>query len=37
MCISLVYIGLTFGIGLSCSLPCFLYYREQINQRNISR
>ncbi len=33
----IVYIGLTFGIGLSCSLPCFLYYREQINERNISR
>jgi hypothetical protein len=33
----IIYIGLTFGIGLSCSLPCFLYYREQINERNISR
>ncbi|NJL61234.1 MAG: DUF2834 domain-containing protein [Methylacidiphilales bacterium] len=29
----IVYIGLTFGIGLSCSLPCFLYYREQITER----
>ncbi|MEO1401845.1 MAG: DUF2834 domain-containing protein [Cyanobacteria bacterium J06635_1] len=23
-----LYIGLTFGIGLSCSLPIFLYLRE---------
>ena len=30
----LVYIGLTFGIGLSCSLPFFLYHREQILERN---
>ncbi len=33
----IVYIGLTFGIGLSCSLPCFLFHREQITERNISR
>ena len=26
----LLYIGLTFGVGLSCSLPFFLYRREQI-------
>ena len=25
----LVYVGLTFGIGLSCALPFFLYRREQ--------
>jgi hypothetical protein len=25
-----VYIGLTFGVGLSCSLPFFLYRREQL-------
>jgi hypothetical protein len=25
-----LYIGLTFGIGLSCALPFFLYRREQI-------
>lgn len=30
----LVYIGLTFGVGLSCSLPFFLYRREQILERN---
>jgi dolichyl-phosphate-mannose--protein O-mannosyl transferase len=27
----LLYIGLTLGIGLSCSVPFFLYRREQIN------
>lgn len=26
----LLYVGLTFGIGLSCALPFFLYNREQI-------
>lgn len=26
----IVYVGLTFGIGLSCSLPLFLYFREQV-------
>lgn len=31
----LLYIGLSFGIGLSCALPCYLYHREQILQRNI--
>jgi hypothetical protein len=30
----LIYIGLTFGIGLSCALPFFLYRREQILERN---
>jgi hypothetical protein len=30
----ILYIGLTFGIGLSCSLPLFLYRREQILERN---
>ncbi|MBD3882285.1 DUF2834 domain-containing protein [Phormidium tenue FACHB-886] len=25
----LVYIGLTFRVGLSCALPFFLYHREQ--------
>jgi hypothetical protein len=29
----LVYVGLTFGIGLCCSLPFFLYRREQILER----
>ncbi len=29
-----VYVGLTFGIGLSCALPLFLYRREQILERN---
>lgn len=29
----MVYIGLTFGVGLSCSLPFFLYRREQILER----
>jgi hypothetical protein len=24
----LVYVGLTFGVGLSCALPFFLYRRE---------
>ena len=31
----ILYIGLTFGIGLSCSLPCFLYYREQRLERPV--
>jgi Terpene cyclase DEP1 len=26
----LVYVGLTFGVGLSCALPFFLYRREQV-------
>ncbi|AFY96114.1 DUF2834 domain-containing protein [Chamaesiphon minutus] len=30
----LLYVGLTFGIGLSCSLPLFLYRRELILERN---
>jgi Terpene cyclase DEP1 len=29
----LLYVGLTFGIGLSCALPFFLYRREQILER----
>ena len=33
----LLYIGLTFGIGLSCSLPLFLYRRELILESNASR
>lgn len=30
----LLYVGLTFCIGLSCALPLFLYRREQILERN---
>lgn len=30
----LIYIGLTFAVGLSCALPFFLYCREQILERN---
>lgn len=30
-----VYVGLTFGVGLSCSLPFFLYRREQILEGNL--
>jgi Terpene cyclase DEP1 len=26
----ILYIGLTFGVGLSCALPFFLYRREEI-------
>jgi hypothetical protein len=33
----LLYIGLTFGIGLSCALPFFLYRRELIIERNTLR
>jgi Terpene cyclase DEP1 len=33
----LVYVGLTFGIGLSCALPFFLYRREQILEQNRCR
>jgi Terpene cyclase DEP1 len=33
----LLYIGLTFGIGLSCALPFFLYRRELILERNAVR
>jgi apolipoprotein N-acyltransferase len=32
-----VYIGLTFGIGLSCALPLFLYRRELILERQNTR
>ncbi|HEY9641247.1 MAG TPA: DUF2834 domain-containing protein [Coleofasciculaceae cyanobacterium] len=28
-----LYIGLTFGVGLCCSLPFFLYHREQLLER----
>lgn len=27
-----LYIGLTFGVGLSCSLPCYLYHRQILEQ-----
>ena len=30
----LLYVGLTFGVGLSCALPFFLYSREQILEQN---
>jgi hypothetical protein len=30
----LIYIGLTFGVGLSCALPFFLYRREQVLAQN---
>jgi Terpene cyclase DEP1 len=33
----LLYIGLTFGVGLCCSLPLFLYHRELILARKLSR
>jgi Terpene cyclase DEP1 len=33
----LLYIALTFGIGLSCSLPLFLYRRELILERTAFR
>jgi hypothetical protein len=33
----LLYIALTFGIGLSCSLPLFLYRRELILGRTAFR
>jgi uncharacterized RDD family membrane protein YckC len=33
----LIYIGLTFGIGLSCSLPFFLHRREQILEQHAFR
>jgi hypothetical protein len=29
----MLYIGLTFGVGLCCSLPFFLYHREQLLER----
>jgi hypothetical protein len=29
----LLYIGLTFGIGLSCALPLFMYRRELLMER----
>jgi Terpene cyclase DEP1 len=33
----LLYIRLTFCIGLSCALPSFMYRREQIIERNAVR
>jgi Terpene cyclase DEP1 len=33
----LMYVGLTFGIGLCCVLPLFLYRRELILERNTFR
>jgi hypothetical protein len=30
----ILYVGLTFGIGLSCSLPVFLYRRECILEQS---
>ncbi|MGB6302067.1 MAG: DUF2834 domain-containing protein [Rivularia sp. (in: cyanobacteria)] len=29
----LIYIAATFGIGLSCSLPLFLYFREKVLEK----
>jgi integral membrane sensor domain MASE1 len=31
----ILYIGLAFGVGLSCSLPFFLYRREQHLERTV--
>jgi hypothetical protein len=31
----ILYVGLTFGVGLSCSLPFFLYRREQRLERTV--
>lgn len=31
----ILYIGLTFGVGLSCSLPFFLYRREHHLERTV--
>jgi hypothetical protein len=33
----LLYVGLTFGIGLCCALPLFLYRRELMLERISSR
>jgi Terpene cyclase DEP1 len=33
----LLYVGLTFGFGLSCALPFFLYRREQLLEQNAFR
>ena len=32
-----VYVGLTFLVGLSCTLPLFLYLREQILEQGKSK
>lgn len=31
----ILYISLTFGVGLCCSLPFFLYRREQLLERHL--
>ena len=31
----IVYIALTFGVGLSCALPFFLYRREDLLERQL--
>lgn len=31
----ILYIGLTFGVGLCCSLPFFLYHREQLLEHHL--
>lgn len=33
----LLYVGLTFGFGLCCALPFFLYRREQILTQTVLR
>ncbi|MBV6627414.1 MAG: DUF2834 domain-containing protein [Rivularia sp. (in: Bacteria)] len=30
----IIYIAATFGVGLSCSLPLFLYFREDVLKSN---
>jgi Terpene cyclase DEP1 len=32
-----LYVGLTFGIGLCCALPFFLYHRSQILDRQAGK
>lgn len=31
----ILYVSLTFGVGLCCSLPFFLYHREQLLERHL--
>ena len=31
----ILYIGLTIGVGLCCSLPFFRYHREQLLERHL--